>query len=178
MRDFCQKAASYDFDWSIQLRIDSINEELIAILKNTRCRYVFTGVESACDEVLLSMRKGIKINQIESALKMLYDSGIKFRTGVIIGDTIETHCMAEQTIRWYDAMSEKYRIYIDLIIAFPGTTLYKRAVRNGIIPDPVKFLQDNCPIVNVSAMTEDEFSDIVSQVESLNHRHYNVKQYY
>lgn len=175
--DFCQRIASYNFDWSIQLRVDSINEELISILRNTRCRYVFIGVESACDEVLKSMRKGINIAQIEAALKMLHDAGINFRTGVILGDTAETHAMAKQTIDWYKKMSAKYRIYIDMVIAFPGTAIYKRAVKSGAIPDPVKFLQDNCPIINASAMTQDEFSDIVSEVENLNHRHYNVKQY-
>ena len=41
------------------------------ILRKTRCRYVFVGVESADDNVLRSMRKGITRNQIEKALEIV-----------------------------------------------------------------------------------------------------------
>ena len=68
-------------------------------------------------------------------------------------------------------------MFADMIIAFPGSTLYRRACRDGIIPDPVQFLRDGCPIVNVSAMTHDEFMQVVRLIEQNNGRKYNVKFY-
>lgn len=68
-------------------------------------------------------------------------------------------------------------MFVDMIIAFPGSVLYKRAVRAGTIPDPVQFLKDGCPIVNVSSMSNEEFTQVVSLVENENHRKYNVKFY-
>ncbi len=177
VREFCQRIEKYSFDWSIQLRIDNINAELIEILKGTRCRYIFVGVESACNEVLHSMRKHITIEQVEIALQMLHEAGLNFRTGVIIGDTIETYEMACHTLDWFEKNRKEYRLYADMIIAFPGSILYKRAVQNGHIPNPVQFLQDSCPVINVSCMTEDEYLQILNRVSQINKRTYNYKCY-
>ena len=177
VRQFCERVRVYDFDWSIQLRIDSINKELVDLLKNTRCRYLFVGVESADDRVLKSMRKGITLAQIERALDMLRDAGLNSRSGVIFGDAVETFESAMFTLNWFKKNYTKYRMFVDMIIAFPGSALYKRACESGVIPNPVEFLKDGCPIVNVSKMNDKEFVDLVTIIEKMNYRKYNVKFY-
>lgn len=177
VREFCHRMEKYDLDWSIQLRIDSINHALVELLKTTRCRYVFVGVESAADEILKSMHKGITIKRIEEALNMLHDAGIHSRSGVIMGDTMETEKTAERTIEWFFKHNERYRMFLDMIIAFPGSTIYNRACRNGIIPDKVKFLQDGCPVVNLTRMDESAFCKLMNLVENFNGRKYNYKNY-
>lgn len=177
VREFCRRVEEYDFDWSIQLRIDSVNDELISILKGTRCRYVFLGIESANNDVLKSMRKGITIEQIETALQKLSDAGLCFRSGLILGDSEETYETAMQSLHWFEQNRQSYRLYVDMIIAFPGSVLYKRGIAMGAIPDPVRFLQDGCPVVNVSRMTDDEFRTVLSKVSHINHQIYNVKFY-
>lgn len=176
--EFCKRVEKYDFDWSIQLRIDSINEELVSLLEGTRCRYVFVGVESADDTVLKSMRKGITRVQIEWALERLRVAGLHSRSGVIFGDAVETMETAMSTFEWYKLNVSRWRMFADMIIAFPGSTLYKRACQVGIIPDPVQFLRDGCPIVNVSQMNDEEFRRVVSLIEKNNGRKYNVKFYH
>lgn len=178
VREFCRRVAPYSFDWSIQLRIDSINEQLVSLLQGTRCRYIFVGVESACDEVLKSMRKGITVEEIEYALQLLHDAGLNFRTGVILGDTADTYETACRTLAWFEEHRATYRLYADMIIAFPGSVLYKRAIADGTIPDPVRFLQDSCPVVNVSRMNDSEFRLILDRVSSINNRIYNYKIYH
>lgn len=178
VREFCHRIASYNVDWSIQLRIDSINRELVSTLKDTRCRYVFVGVESADDTVLKSMRKGITRRQIEEALDLLKEAGLNSRSGVIFGDSVETMETAQSTLKWFHQNKGRYRMFVDMIISFPGSILYKRACRRGIISNPVQFLKDGCPIVNVSAMSDDEFRSLIRQVEAINHRKYNVKFYH
>ena len=177
VRQFCERVRVYDFDWSIQLRIDSINKELVDLLKNTRCRYLFVGVESADDRVLKSMRKGITLAQIERALDMLRDAGLNSRSGVIFGDEVETFESAMFKLNWFKKNYTKYRMFVDMIIAFPGSALYKRACESGVIPNPVEFLKDGCPIVNVSKMNDKEFVDLVTIIEKMNYRKYNVKFY-
>lgn len=177
VRQFCERVRVYDFDWSIQLRIDSINKELVDLLKNTRCRYLFVGVESADDRVLKSMRKGITLAQIERALDMLRDAGLNSRSGVIFGDAVETFESAMFTLNWFKKNYTKYRMFVDMIIAFPGSALYKRACESGVISNPVEFLKDGCPIVNVSKMNDKEFVDLVTIIEKMNYRKYNVKFY-
>jgi radical SAM superfamily enzyme YgiQ (UPF0313 family) len=175
--EFCRRMENYSFDWSIQLRIDSINRQLIDTLKNTRCRYVFVGIESVHDSVLKSMRKGITQKQIETALAMLAEAGICSRSGIIFGDRTENLETAMWTYNWYQENKHRYRMFIDMIIAFPGSKLYTDACREGIISNPVQFLKDGCPIVNISRLSDVEFMQLVNLVEKNNSRKYNVKQY-
>lgn len=177
VREFCKRIEQYDFDWSIQLRIDNVNQELVDLLKNTRCRYIFVGVESAVDKVLKSMHKGITVAQIENALEMLHLAGLNSRSGVIMGDTQETAETAEETIQWFMKNHERYRMFIDMVIAFPGSIIYNRACRDGIIPDKVQFLKDGCPIVNLSRMPDDDFLRMMNRVEKYNYRKYNYRNY-
>ena len=175
--EFCRRVEKYDFDWSIQLRIDNVNRELVDLLKETRCRYIFVGVESAVDDVLRSMRKGITIERIEEALGMLHDAGLNSRSGVIMGDTVETMDTARQTIDWFKRNYDRYRMFIDMIIAFPGSAVYNRACRDGVIPDRVQFLRDGCPIVNLTRMSNEQFRSLLHEVERMNYRKYNYKEY-
>lgn len=177
VREFCKRVEKYDFDWSIQLRIDNVNQELVDMLKDTRCRYIFVGVESAVDEILKSMHKGITVVQIEHALEMLRAAGLNSRSGVIMGDTMETAETADGTIEWFMANYERYRMFLDMIIAFPGSIIYNRACKEGIIPDKVQFLKDGCPIINLTRMTDDEFLRMMNRVEKFNYRKYNYKNY-
>lgn len=177
VREFCKRIEKYDLDWSIQLRIDNVNQELVDLLKNTRCRYIFVGVESAVDNILRSMHKGITVKQVEDALEILHLAGLNSRSGVIMGDTMETTETAEETITWFMKHHERYRMFLDMIIAFPGSIIYNRACRDGIIPDKVQFLKDGCPIVNLSRMTDDDFLKMMNRVEKYNYRKYNYKNY-
>ncbi len=177
VREFCKRIEKYDFDWSIQLRIDNVNQELVDLLKNTRCRYIFVGVESAVDKILKSMHKGITVKQIENALEMLRLAGLNSRSGVIMGDTMETAETADETIEWFMRNHKRYRMFLDMIIAFPGSIIYNRACRDGVIPDKVQFLKDGCPIVNLSSMPEDDFLRMMNRVEKFNYRKYNYKNY-
>lgn len=177
VRDFCNRMEKYDFDWSIQLRIDNVNQELVNMLKNTRCRYIFIGVESAVNSILKSMHKGITVEHIEKALEMLHEAWLNSRSGVIMGDTMETEDTANQTIEWFMKHKDKYRMFLDMIIAFPGSIIYKRACREGKIPDRIKFLKDGCPIINLTNMPEEQFLEMMNRVEKFNYRKYNYKKY-
>ena len=56
-----------------------------------------------------------------------------------------------------------------MIIAFPGSTLYKNACTNGKISDPVQFLKDGCPIVNLSRyMSDNDFRLLLEDVSKNN----------
>ena len=149
--------------WNASFRVDDIDDELIQILKNGNCTSMVFGLESADDRVLKSMRKHITVEQIESTLQKVYDAGLPINGNFIFGDSEETIETANKTLDWFER-HKHYGILLDFIIIFPGTQLYKDAVRKGIIIDPVQFLKDGCPHINVSKMNDDEFSTIAKKV--------------
>lgn len=154
--DFCNRIRSYPLTWSIQLRIDSVTPSVVSALAASGCRYVFLGIESADDEILRSMRKHITIRQVEEALELTARAGLATRSSLILGDAIESEESARRTLQWWHDYRHRFAIDLGLIIAFPGSALYRQARRNGRIPDPVQFLRDGCPTINLSIRMNDE----------------------
>ncbi len=176
--EFCKRAENYPIVWSIQMRVDSINREMVETLAKSKCRYVFLGIESADNRILKSMRKHITVEQVENALNLCLEFGLETRSTIILGDEEETPESTNTTLNWWLAHKKDWAIDLGLIIAFPGSTLYKHAVSNGRIPDPVRFLRDGCPIINLSKhLTYSQFCKIQSQVSDYTQIHFNVKSY-
>lgn len=176
--DFCERARSYPIVWSIQLRVDSVTQTIVNALKESNCRYVFLGIESADNRILKSMRKNITIEQVEVALKMTIDAGLDTRSTIILGDEQETIESARRTLDWWKEHRKYSAIDLGLIIAFPGSTLYKHARKNGKIPDPVKFLNDGCPVVNLSEnITAKEFHEIAADISRFSGIEFNIRNY-
>ena len=166
--DFCQRIKHYPIAWSIQLRVDSVCPEMVKALKESGCRYIFLGIESADNAILHSMKKHITIEQVEYALNLCIEAGLDTRSTIILGDVIESVQSAHRTISWWKEHKHRSSIDIGMIIAFPGSTLYKQALRNGRIPDPIRFLHDGCPIINLSErMSNEEYADLAAEVGKL-----------
>lgn len=176
--DFCDRIRAYNLVWSIQLRVDSVTERMVDALKYSNCRYVFLGIESADNRILRSMHKNITIEQVEHALSLTIGAGLDTRSTIILGDAEETVESAYRTIDWWLEHRKYSSIVIDMIIAFPGSILYKDARKNGRIPDPIRFLHDGCPIINLSTeMSDEEYLKLVQDVSHCNHIQYNVHDY-
>jgi hypothetical protein len=77
-----------------------------------------------------------------------------------LDETIET---AKNTLDYWETHKE-YGINLYLIEVYPGTQLYKYAIRNNIIKDPVKYLKDGCPNVNVSKLSDDDLSYVMTKL--------------
>lgn len=168
-REFCARIKQYNIPWYADFRIDKVKPELLPILKDSGLDVMFFGLESADNRILKSMRKGFTIEQIEHTLKMVDEYGIAFYGCFIFGDIEETVETAHNTLKWWREHS-KYNIHLTLVKPFPGSYIYKYACQNGIIKDRVKYLKDGCPQINISKMSDAEFSEIVryiSEAQSL-----------
>jgi radical SAM superfamily enzyme YgiQ (UPF0313 family) len=176
--DFCHRAQNYNFVWSIQLRVDSVTQIIVGALKNSNCRYIFLGIESADNNILKRMRKQITIEQVEQALNMTIGAGLDTRSTIIIGDEYETKESAYRTLQWWQQNKRFSSISLDMIIAFPGSTLYKNACKSKKISDPVKFLKDGCPVINLSRyMNNKEFAELTNEISECNGIPYQIKSY-
>lgn len=176
--EFCERAKSYPIVWSIQLRVDSVTPTIVNALRSSNCRYIFLGIESADNGILKSMRKCITIEQVETALDMCISAGLDTRSTIILGDEVETLESLDKTLSWWFRHKKRSAIDLGLIIAFPGSSLYKNAVRNGKIPDPVKFLRDGCPVINLSQNLSDiQFNELAGKVSDYTGINFSVTSY-
>lgn len=164
--EFCKRIKDYKINWGFQARVTDITEDLIQILKDSNCITIALGIESADNRILKSMKKNITIEQTEKALEIIYNAGIHIAGGFIFGDVEETIETATNTLNWWKKHTE-YGLGLNFITTYPGTELYKHAIKNEIIKDPVQFIKDGSPTINVSKMTEEELKIVSSEIVNL-----------
>jgi radical SAM superfamily enzyme YgiQ (UPF0313 family) len=158
--EFCKRISRFNLRWGVTMRVDGVDDELLRAMKQSGCFYVAYGLESANNSVLRSLKKNTTIQQIDRALKDTYDAGIGNMGNFILPDVSETKETAWETIEWWKSHT-KYRINFLNILAFPGTELYYKAIERGLIDDRLKFIEDGCPALNLSAITDQDYQDIL-----------------
>ena len=171
--DFCERIKKYHLPWWTQMRVDSASQDTLQLMKDSGCRMITLGIESADDNILKSMRKYITSVQIDKALNAAKEVGIGVKAHLIFGDTEETVETAENSIQWWLKNSD-VNIQMLMIIVFPGTGLYRSAIKKGIfkdVNDRANFIKEGCPLINVSKMADDEYNDLCVRISTLSRTH-------
>ena len=119
--------------YSINARVDVLDEEKIALLKETGCRLVCFGIESG-RELLRNMvlKKRISDEQIFQAARLLKKYKIKFLSSNIIGLPNEKAEDAWQTIEMNQKIGTDLP-WFSMMQYYPGTEIYDTAIREGLL---------------------------------------------
>lgn len=154
--EFCHRIKPYALKWTVQMRVNVINQHLLETMRAAGCFNISYGLESVNANVLKNMRKKITKAEIERALALTYQAGIGIQGNFIFGDEEEDMHSFSETFHWWRD-HRKYQINLAFIETYPGTQLYKNAVQRGIIADRKKFIENNCPIINLTKQPEEVF---------------------
>lgn len=166
VREFCTEIKKRGIGFSISLRVNMVNREMLTLLRDHGCIQISFGLESADNRILKSMNKHITVEQIDNALSLCNELGINVQGGFIFGDEAETVETYRNTIRWWKEHPQ-YSITTNLIVLYPGSILYQHACQKGIIKDEVQFIKDGCPITNVSKLTDEEYRTMALEISML-----------
>jgi radical SAM superfamily enzyme YgiQ (UPF0313 family) len=161
---FCERIKPYNLAWWAQTRVDTVTEDILRQLKDAGCYTISYGVESADNSVLKSMRKNITVEQINRAFDAANAAGLTSYGNLIFGDLAETEETLANSLAWRNLHTD-YDIRLAWILTYPGSHLYKVACERGIIKDPVQYLKDGCPQINVSNMSDEKYWNKVRRVE-------------
>jgi len=110
--------------------VDTVDEELLALMKEAGLWMISFGLESGNDRVLALSEKKITVDQSRRAVTAASRSGIKVAGHFIFGLPGETEKTMEETL------SLALKLPLDIAqfyvaAPFPGTKLYDEALRNG-----------------------------------------------
>lgn len=114
------------FRYKIQSRVDLILEEdTIKYLAESGCETVWLGAESGSQKILDAMDKGIKVEQIYEARKLLKKYGIRCAFFLQFGYSGETKEDEEATVKMVlDLMPDE--IGVSVSYPLPGTKFYEK----------------------------------------------------
>jgi len=109
------------------VRIDSLDEELVALMKRSGCYGLGFGIESGSQEVLDFNRKKLDLEKVAAKVEMVKKYGIETNGFFIIGlpgETIET---IKETIRFAKRVPFD-RANFGLLAPLPGSDIFQKYV--------------------------------------------------
>jgi len=120
--------------WSVFARVDRISEDLAQLMKRAGCEWVLFGVESADEEILKTIRKGITLEEVRRGVKIAAEAGINVFNSFIFGLPGESWDTALKSMAFGDELYHQYgaKYGFHILSPLPGTDLYERAKDYGI----------------------------------------------
>ncbi len=155
--EFCERIRKkgLDFKWECLGRVDSIDREIAASMKEAGCDRIFFGIESGNDSILKMMNKKITIGSAKNAVDAAHSAGIHTGAFFIVCYPGETDDTVLDTLRFSASLPLDY-LSFTVPYPLPGTPLYER-VKHRIKKEwkaPSGFLSDHVLIY------DGEFSEI------------------
>ena len=102
----------------------------LKVMKDNGLRLLLVGYESGDDQILLNIKKGLRTDIARRFTQDCHRLGILIHGTFILGLPGETAASIETTIE-YAKQLNPHTIQVSLAAPYPGTTLYKQAVREG-----------------------------------------------
>ena len=117
--------------WVSFARADSLDDELIKCMKRAGCEEIQIGVESGSDRVLKMVKKGVTLDEIRHAAKLLRKNGMRWFAFLMIGFPGETLDEMKATMRLlYELRPDS--AMLSVVTPYPGTELFQEAQRRGM----------------------------------------------
>lgn len=128
------------FDLRNGIRIDTVDEELLKLMKRAGCDFISFGIESLDQDVLDASQKSLKVERINTSVQASITAGIKTGASFIIGlpkDTPEKF----QKMLDFIKKNELEETLIYNCVPYPRTEMLEWAKNNGrLLASPEEYL--------------------------------------
>jgi len=161
--------------FSCNMRVDFINPQNARLMKEANFRLLKVGLESAKQETLDRLNKGIKVEQIANACEVAKKAGMDIHLTIMVGFPWETKSDAMETQRLAKKLMTTGKAELlqsTIITPYPGTPLYRESIEN----DWLRFPADNYerfdmsePVLKTPDMTPEEVMGMCNNVYRIFH---------
>ena len=139
-----------ELSWSAPngLRIDTLDEDLMALIKRSNCVYMMIALEHGDREVLKLMNKKLDLDKVREVVGLLdkYDIGAgAFTIYCYPGETVERFNNALGFYAELKVIAPSLSFIHLIAQPYPGTDLYKRCVDEGILKEGLFNNVDSIP---------------------------------
>jgi radical SAM superfamily enzyme YgiQ (UPF0313 family) len=109
--------------------VDSVDPQLLKMMKRAGCWMISYGIESGSQEILDNVKKGFRLAQVERAVRWTKEAGIRAKGLFMIGYPEETRETLKQTLSLllHTPLDE---INLSFLTPYPGTEIYHQARRS------------------------------------------------
>lgn len=121
-RGLIKRGIHKKISWWCQTHVNTIDEELVKLMKASNCSVVGLGVETGDEEKLKKMGKGISVSKIMNAVKIMKKANLAFKAFFILGQPNETYESAKETINFAVKINPTMPIF-GIMVPYPGTKI-------------------------------------------------------
>lgn len=132
-KKICELLVESDLDisWICDTRVDTIDEELLQLMKESGCVRVKIGVESGSERILKKVKKKITKKQIRDCVSLIKKVGIDLTIYLMIGFPTETKEEMRETLDFARELDPTY-YSLSILAPYPGTEIYDDVIRSGV----------------------------------------------
>jgi len=121
-------AGRLDLTWIANARVDTVDRELLTLLKHAGCHLLKFGVETGDAGVLHAYGKGTSAEQAEEALRVAREVGLATHAHIIFGGPGETPETVDRTIAFIKRCAPTTASF-GIVTPYPGTELFEKVAR-------------------------------------------------
>ena len=144
LRNLCKEIIErkLDITWNCQIRAVA-DLKTLKLMAEAGCRLVIVGFESASQQILDNIRKGITVEQMRKFAKNVKKAGLLLHADFIIGLPGETKETIKQTFQFIKEIKPDI-LQVSVATPFPGTEFYEWCRKNGylVTDDPNEYLDE------------------------------------
>jgi radical SAM superfamily enzyme YgiQ (UPF0313 family) len=133
VRELCTllKGAKLDIDWGCDARVDKISRDLLKLMKDAGCRFIWFGVESGSPLILEKIKREVTVKQAINAARLCKQEGIQTAYSFMLGIPGETMKDIEATFKLAKKLNPDW-CQFNVFVAYPGCALYEEILREGL----------------------------------------------
>ncbi|MBI4287967.1 MAG: radical SAM protein [Chloroflexi bacterium] len=178
--EFCSGLlkAGLKIRWRCETRVDLVTRELVEQMKGAGCEEIFLGLESGSPETLRRLKKGITVEQMNTAAGVLRQSGIRFSAFFMIGFPWETMKEINETLTLMKEL-DPFAINLSIATPYPGTELHKICIEEGVVSgnmDWSTFFHQSPDMFFSNKFSRQEVKEIIKKAQLIVERHNRIKK--
>lgn len=123
--------------WYARARVDTVDFELLSLMKKAGCEVISFGVESGSERILKNIDKKINLKEVKSVAKLCKELDLTTKFFFMYSLPQETEQDLNLTLNLMDELNSygpKIRCYDGITRIYPGTRLEVLAKKEGKIP--------------------------------------------
>lgn len=134
VKDICRIAIEnkLDIGFDIRARVDTIDEEMLILLKKAGCRGIHYGIEAGTEKILKVLNKGISLDKAKEVFDLTKKHKMQTLAYFMIGSPTETIDDINETFRVSRWLKPDF-LHMTILTPFPGTPIYLDGLASGAI---------------------------------------------
>ncbi|MFH0852575.1 MAG: radical SAM protein [bacterium] len=149
-----------DLTWTCFARVDFVDEEMLAKMKQAGCHQIMYGVENIDETVLKNINKKINLEQVINAVSWTKKAGIECRLAFMVGNPGDDLEVIKKNIKFVNRINPDLLI-VNITTPFPGTEMFKWAHERKLL---LTYDWDDYtlakPVMRLENLTENEISGL------------------